>query len=69
MPEPCHGYSLGFPLPGRWHEVFDSDVYDHFSNPWAQGNQGGIDADGQPMHGLPHSARLTIPATAYCVRP
>jgi hypothetical protein len=27
-------YALGFPLPGHWHEVFNSDLYDHFANPW-----------------------------------
>jgi 1,4-alpha-glucan branching enzyme len=62
-----HGYGLGFPLPGHWHEVFNSDVYDHFANPWAQGNPGGIDADEQPMNGLPHSARITIPANSMLV--
>ena len=23
-----HGYSIGFPQPGHWHEVFNSDAYD-----------------------------------------
>ncbi|SRR6266567_573362 len=25
-------YNLGFPLPGRWYKVFNSDVYDFFPN-------------------------------------
>jgi 1,4-alpha-glucan branching enzyme len=62
-----HGYNLGFPLPGYWHEVFNSDFYDHFPNPWVQGNQGGAVADGPPLHGLPHSALLTLPANSILV--
>ncbi len=61
------GYALGFPLPGRWHEVFNSDAYDHFPNPWVQGNLGGISADGPPMHGMPHSAGITVPANSVLV--
>jgi 1,4-alpha-glucan branching enzyme len=62
-----HGYALGFPLPGHWHEVFNSDVYDHFFNLRVQGNPGGISAAGPPMHGLPHSAGVTIPANSVVV--
>jgi 1,4-alpha-glucan branching enzyme len=62
-----HSYALGFPAPGHWHEVFNSDVYDYFANPWAQGNPGGIDADGQPMHGMGQSAGITIPANSILV--
>jgi 1,4-alpha-glucan branching enzyme len=60
-------YALGFPLPGHWHEVFNSDVYDHFANPWVQGNAGGVGADGPPLHGLACSAGLTIPANSLLV--
>jgi 1,4-alpha-glucan branching enzyme len=31
------------------------------------GNAGGVTADGPPMHGLPHSAQLTIPANSLLV--
>ena len=62
-----HSYRPGFPLPGHWNEVFNSDVYDNFLNPWAQGNSGGISADGPPLHGLPHSAGITIPANGLLV--
>jgi 1,4-alpha-glucan branching enzyme len=61
------GYALGFPLPGRWHEAFNSDFYDHCPNPMVAGNTGGVTADGPPMHGLPHSAQLTIPANSLLV--
>lgn len=62
-----HRYALGFPLPGHWHEDFNSDLYDHFANPQVQGNPGGVDADGPPLHGLPQSARLTLPANSLLV--
>jgi 1,4-alpha-glucan branching enzyme len=62
-----HGYVLGFPLPGLWHEVFNSDLYDNFSNPLVQGNFGGISADGGPLDGLPRSAGVTIPANGLLV--
>jgi 1,4-alpha-glucan branching enzyme len=62
-----HCYALGFPLPGPWHEVLNTDLYDNFPNPWVQGNSGGVDADGPPMHGFPTSARLTIAANSVLV--
>jgi len=62
-----HSYAIGFPRPGHWHEIFNSDGYDHFANPWVQGNPGGIDADRQPMHGMDQSARITIPANSILV--
>jgi 1,4-alpha-glucan branching enzyme len=60
-------YSLGFPSPGRWLEVFNSDVYDHWVNPIVAGNGTGVDADGPPMHGLPYSAKTVIPANGFVV--
>ena len=60
-------YSLGFPGPGRWLEIFNSDVYDHWVNPMVAGNGGGIDAEGPPMHGLPCSASIVIPANGFVV--
>jgi len=58
---------LGFPHAGHWHEVFNSDVYDHFVNPSVQGNFGGVTASGPPRHELQHSASLTIPANSVLV--
>jgi 1,4-alpha-glucan branching enzyme len=60
-------YALGFPGPGRWLEVFNSDVYDNWVNPIVAGNGGEIDADGPPMHGLPSSANIVIPANGFVV--
>ena len=60
-------YRLGFPLSGIWREALNSDLYDHFPNGWVHGNAGGVVADGPPMHGLPHSAALTIPANSILI--
>jgi 1,4-alpha-glucan branching enzyme len=60
-------YRLGFPRPGRWREAFNSDVYDHFPNPWVAGNAGEITADGPAQHGLPTSAEIAIPANSVLV--
>jgi 1,4-alpha-glucan branching enzyme len=62
-----YGYQLGFPQPGRWLEVFNSDEFDHFPNPWVQGNAGSATADGPPLHGMAQSAALTIPANSLLV--
>jgi 1,4-alpha-glucan branching enzyme len=51
-------------LPGYWREVFNSDVYDNWVNPWVAGNGGGLHADGGPLHGLPASASIVIPANS-----
>lgn len=62
-----HSYQLGFPLSGEWREIFNSDVYDNFFNPWVQGNPGGVSAGGPGMHGFAHSAGITIPANSILV--
>jgi 1,4-alpha-glucan branching enzyme len=61
------GYEVGFPSPGFWREEFNSDVYDHWVNPWVVGNGGGIAASDQCRHGLPASARITIPANSLLI--
>jgi 1,4-alpha-glucan branching enzyme len=60
-------YELGFPHVGYWREVFNSDYYDTFPNPAVQGNAGGIIADGPSRHGMPTSARITVPANSLIV--
>ena len=60
-------YHLGFPLTGFWREVFNSDVYDNWVNPWAAGNNGGIEAQGPPLHGFAASASVVIPANGVVV--
>ncbi len=61
------GYRLGMPLPGDWFEVLNSDVYDRYPNPAARGNGGRVTAVPEPMHGLPASVGLTIPANGLLV--
>jgi 1,4-alpha-glucan branching enzyme len=61
------GYRVGFPRAGRWVEVFNSDVYDHWVNPQAAGNGGGVTAEAVPMHGLAASAEVVIPANGVVV--
>jgi len=61
------GYSIGFPGPGRWIEVFNSDVYDNWVNPLVAGNGGGVVADGGPMHGFATSSSIVIPANGVVV--
>jgi 1,4-alpha-glucan branching enzyme len=60
-------YRLGMPIPGDWFEVLNSDVYDRFPNPVTRGNGGHVVAFPEPMHGLPASAGLTIPANGLLV--
>ena len=61
------GYRLGVPRAGRWLELFNSDVYDNFLNPRVAGNGGEITADGPPLHGLPTSAAIILPANGVLV--
>lgn len=67
------GYRIGFPLGGRWAEVFNSDAYDSCAangvqvNPEVAGNGGGVSADGPGMHGLGYSAQIVIPASGVVV--
>jgi 1,4-alpha-glucan branching enzyme len=61
------GYRLGLPRPGWWAEVFNTDVYDHWVNPWRQGNGGGVVADGDGLHDFAQSAAVTLPANAVVV--
>jgi 1,4-alpha-glucan branching enzyme len=60
-------YSIGMPLPGRWIEACNSDYYDHFPNPFVQGNGGEVTADGPPRHGMAQSALLTVPANSILI--
>jgi len=62
-----YNYQIGFPAGGRWLEVFNSDVYDNWVNPVVAGNGGSIWADAIPMHGLPASASIVIPANGMLV--
>ena len=62
-----YNYEIGFPRGGPWREVFNSDVYDNWVNPTAAGNSGGVVASAAPLHDLPFSAALTLPANGLLV--
>lgn len=62
-----YGYAMGFPMSGRWVEVFNSDVYDNWVNPAASGNGGNVFAGGPAMHGLPSSAEIVLPANGIVI--
>lgn len=62
-----YNYAIGFPYPGHWTEVFNSDVYENWVNPSAAGNGGSIVAWGPPMHGFGASANIVIPANGFVV--
>jgi len=62
-----YNYTIGFPYPGPWLEVFNSDVYDNWVNPLVAGNGGGISASGGPLEGFRASANVVIPANGVVV--
>jgi len=62
-----YDYAIGFPYPGTWAEIFNSDVYDNWVNPQVAGNGGGITASGAPLHGFQGSANIVIPANGMVV--
>lgn len=64
MERTWYGYDLGFPARGFWAEAFNSDVYDHWVNPWAARNGAGIRADGKPLNGFTTSGSVVIPANS-----
>jgi hypothetical protein len=66
-PDTIWSYDLGFPIPGFWKEVFNSDVYDHWVNPQVAGNGTGVQASSRPMHGFNASASIVIPANGFVV--
>ena len=60
-------YQIGMPQGGHWDELFNSDAYDNYPNPQVAGNGGAIHANDAPMHGLPCSANIVIPANGILV--
>jgi 1,4-alpha-glucan branching enzyme len=60
-------YPVEFPWPGQWKEIFNSDYYDHFPNPWVSGNHGSVVANGPPGGVYVHSARIKIPANTALI--
>jgi 1,4-alpha-glucan branching enzyme len=66
-PEPRVGYRLGLPYQGFWREALNSDAAPYGGS--NIGNFGGVAAGGQPSHGFPASATVTLPplATVFLV--
>jgi 1,4-alpha-glucan branching enzyme len=62
-----YNYNIGFPATGFWREIFNSDVYDNWVNPWVAGNGTGVYANGAPLHGFTTSASVVIPANGVVV--
>ncbi len=62
-----YDYQVPLPSSGLWREVFNSDVYEAWVNPGAAGNGGAIHAAGPPLNGLPHSARIVVPANSVLI--
>jgi len=60
-------YKLGFPQPGVWYEVFNSDFYEHLPNPLVFGNGGHIEAKPIARDEMPASAAIRIPANGLLV--
>jgi 1,4-alpha-glucan branching enzyme len=60
-------YRIGFPGPGFWREVFNSDVYENWVNPNVAGNGTGVNADQDGMHGFAQSASLLLPANSILI--
>jgi 1,4-alpha-glucan branching enzyme len=58
-PVPRHGYRLGVPWGGEWHEIVNSDAHDYGGS--GQGNFGGVVAFGEAVHGRHHSLHVTLP--------
>ena len=61
-PVPRAGYRLGFPKPGNWKEILNTDSAAFGGTD--SGNMGGVRARAEGSHGLPASAAITIPPLA-----
>ena len=61
-PVPRHGYRLGLPRAGTWHERINTDSRHYGGSD--MGNLGGVRAETIPWHGQPFSAEFTLPPLA-----
>nr|WP_040260606.1 alpha amylase C-terminal domain-containing protein [Pseudomonas massiliensis] len=58
-PVPREEYRIGVPVPGLWHEVFNSDSETYAGS--NVGNGGGVAAEEIPGHGQSFSVNLKLP--------
>ncbi|WP_026918809.1 1,4-alpha-glucan branching protein GlgB [Gordonia shandongensis] len=56
------GYRLGLPASGPWREILNTAAREYGGH--GTGNLGRVIADDEASHGRPHSAVLTLPASA-----
>lgn len=61
-PTPRHGYRIGVPRPGEYHEILNSDSAAFWGS--NMGNAGSVCADAVPWQGRDYSLMLTIPPLA-----
>jgi 1,4-alpha-glucan branching enzyme len=64
-PQPRYGYRIGLPCAGTWVEILNTDASVYGGS--GIGNYGFANASGEPSHGQPASALVTLPplATVY----
>ncbi len=58
-------YHIGFPQPGAWFEILNSQAAVYDGNNW--GNGGHVDTSPTPKDGMQHSAWITIPQMGLLV--
>jgi 1,4-alpha-glucan branching enzyme len=61
-PVPRDNYRLPLPKAGRWRELLNTDAADYGGS--GRGNLGAIAAQGEPSHGQPASAAISLPPMA-----
>jgi 1,4-alpha-glucan branching enzyme len=59
---PWEGYRIGMPVAGEWREILNTDAREYGGS--GVGNLGLVVADGEPWHGRPVSASVTLPPLA-----
>ena len=64
-PVPRYGYRLGAPQGGAWREVLNTDAVIYGGS--NVGNNGAVQAEDAPSHGLPASLLLTLPPLATII--
>ena len=64
-PIPRHGFRVGVPAAGWWHELLNSDAGPYGGS--GQGNFGGVPSAPVAWHGHPQSLVVTLPPLAIVV--
>ena len=64
-PAPRHGYQVGVPFPGRWHECLNTDAGIYGGG--NIGNAGALFAKSIESHGEPATLALTLPPLAVLI--